>query len=304
MLYFRCPKNFTPGMKNKLLPIVGAVLLFASCKETAPPIDFGPKASDTSYMASPETAQQRMVVIEEFTGVTCPNCPAGHTVLKAIKDAHPGQIAAIGIQPFNVNQAKPCEGPEAITQHDNRTQVGTDVGNNVFGGISSIPMAGIDRSVFNGSLLVDRNNWTGTVNNRLAQPTAANVSITSTYNTATRQAVIKVRVAYTSAVSKSQSLTVALIENDVVDAQEGVQPTGWDQNYNHQHVLRDILTAPTGSAILTNVSTKQPGQVYERIFVYNVNAAWNPDECEIVAFVSNNQGADKEIVQGAEAHLK
>jgi hypothetical protein len=291
-------------MKNNLLPIVGAVLLFASCKETAPPIDFGPKASDTSYTATPETPQQRMVVIEEFTGVTCPNCPAGHTVLKAIEDANAGRIVSIGIQAFGVNQAKPAEGPEAVTRHDNRTQAGTDVGNNIFGGISAIPVAGIDRSLFNGGLLVDRNNWTGTVNNRLAMATPANVSITSTYNTSTRQAVIKVHVAYTSAVAKAQNLTVALTESNIVDAQEGVQPTGWDQDYVHKYVLRDILTAPTGSAILTNQSVKQPGQVYERIFVYDVNAAWNADTCEIVAFVSNNQGADKEIVQGAEAHLK
>lgn len=112
-------------------------------------------------------------------------------------------------------------------------------------------------------------------------------------------------IAYTSTVTKPQNLTVALVENNVVDAQEdNGTPGGFNQNYIHQHVLRDILTAPTGTAILSDKPTKQPGLVYERSFVYNVNADWNPDNCEVIAFVSNDNGADKEVVQGARVGLK
>ena len=79
----------------------------------------------------------------------------------------------------------------------------------------------------------------------------------------------------------------------------------YEQNYHHQHVLRDILTSPVGIAILSDLPTKVAGQVYERTFVYNVPpTVLNPDNCRIIAFVSNNDGADKEIVQAAEVHLK
>jgi hypothetical protein len=290
-------------MKQLILPVF-AIVLLASCKETAPPIDFGPKAKDTSYMAATEAPQQRVVVMEEFTGVTCTNCPAGHNIIKTLETANPDRIAAIGIQIYNFSQGNPVDEPIVKTQHDNRTQAGTQISNDVFGTVSAMPTAGIDRTVVNGTMLIDTRGWAGTVNTRLAQPTSANVAITSTYNAGSRQALITVHVAYTSAVSKAQNLTVALVENDITDAQEGVGPTGFEQNYVHQHVLRDVLTAPTGSTILNDKSIKQPGQVYERTFVYNVNADWKPENCEIVAFVSNNQGADKEIVQGATVHLK
>jgi len=304
MLYFRCPKNFTPGMKNNLFPIVGAVLLFASCKEAPPTIDFGPSAKDTSFMAVTETQLQRMIVVEEFTGTKCPQCPQGHVLIKSLEDANPGRIASMGIQVFNFSQGNPVDEDTIKTRHDNRTQIGTKIGDEVFGAISAMPTAGIDRTVTNGSMLLGRNDWTGAVSTRLGVVPAANVAISSNYNAATRQAVITVHVAYTSAVTKPQNLSVAIVENNIVDAQEGVGATGYQQDYVHQHVFRDALTPPTGAAILTDKSMKQPGQVYERTFVYNVNADWNPDNCEIIAFISNNQGADREIVQGAEVHLK
>lgn len=291
-------------MRNNLLPIVGAVLLFASCKEAPPTIDFGPKAKDTAYMAAPETQLQRVVVMEEFTGTKCPQCPQGHVLIKTLEDANPGRIAAMSIQVFNFSQGNPVDEPTIKTRHDNRTQTGTKIGDEVFGSISAMPTSGVDRTLVNGTMLLGRNDWTGAVTARLGLTPAANVAISSSYNASTRQAIITVHVAYTSAVAKGQNISVAIVENNIVDAQEGVGADGYEQDYVHQHVFRDALTPPTGAAILTDKSVKQPGQVYERTFVYNVNPDWNPDNCEIVAFVSNNQGADKEIVQGATAHLK
>lgn len=292
-------------MKQLIIPIAAATLLFTACKETGPAIDFGPKAADTSFMAAAESPQARIAVIEEFTGVTCSNCPSGHNVVKSIEAANPGRIAPMAIQIFNFSQCNPVDEPDVKTRHDNRTQVGTNVADGVFGSVSAMPVAGIDRTSVNGTMLLGRSDWAATVNGRLAIAPAANVTISRVdYNTATRQAAITVHVAYTSAVAKGQKLTVAVVENNIVDAQEGVGATGFEQDYVHQHVLRDILTAPTGSGILTDKATKQPGQVYERTFVYNVNADWNPDNCEIIAFVSNDNGADKDVVQGAIKSLK
>src|ERR1043165_8630711 len=107
-------------MKNVILPILGATLLFASCKETAPAIDFGPKAADTSFTAAPEAPDARIVVIEEFTGVTCPQCPKGHVLIKSIEDANanPDRIAAMGIQVFNFAQCNPVDESTIKTIHD------------------------------------------------------------------------------------------------------------------------------------------------------------------------------------------
>lgn len=288
----------------RLLPF-GLVLL-ASCKEVGPIIDFTPKASDTAFSTTVETQQQRMVLIEEFTGVTCPTCPPGHKVLKDIEDSYPGRVAIIGIQPNGITQAKPYDHDGIKSKNDNRSTIGTTLANEIYSAITSIPQAGVDRVPVNGGLLSVRTEWKGAVNNRLSVPAKANVSVSSSYNADNRQAVIKVHIAYTTAVSANQSLTLALIEDNVVDAQElasGTPPV--EPNYVHRHVLRDILTPAAGAAILQSMATKPAGQVYERTFVYTVpSTVLNLDNCHLVAYVCNNDGADKEVMQAAETHLK
>lgn len=247
--------------------------------------------------------------MEEFTGVTCPNCPLGHQALKAVEDANPGRVAAIGIQAYGNPQTNPVVDKGGVnTMHDNRTQIGTDLQDNIFGstGGFGIPCAGIDRMPSSGSVLFyGRGAWSGAVATRLSTPTKANITVTPSYTASSRLAIIRVHVAYTSTISAPQTLNVALVENDVIDAQE--MPVGSPaevvQNYVHQHVLRDLLTPSIGKEILHGVSIA-PGQVYERTFVYNVNAAWNPDNLRVVAFVSNYNGNDKEVLQAAEAPLK
>ncbi len=292
---------------KRLLFLVLGLSIFAACKEKGPLIDFTPKGNETSFMAAPETPQQRIVLIEEFTGVTCPTCPPGHAALKRLEDAYKGKLAIIGIQLIGNAQTRPYDHDGIKTQNDNRSQKGTDLANGIYGSISGIPVAGFDRVIQNGILLPTRNAWDAYMLNRVDVPTRANVRITSSYNESTRMAEIKVRVAYTADVPGNQALTVALVENDVVDAQE--LPLGDTAkvaaNYVHKHVLRDILTSPTGTGILGDKTIKLAGQVYERTFVYELPAnVLKPDNCHIVAFVSNNSGSDSEVLQAAEAHLK
>ncbi len=293
-------------MTKYFLGAVAALALFAACKETPPPVDYGPKASDTSFTAAVEAPQSRVVVIEEFTGVKCPPCPQGHVVLAAIEQKYPNRVAILGIQPFGPPQSRPMDTPfdQIYTRHDNRSQDGTDIANNIYGGLSNIPIAGIDRSPSNNNLLIDRTAWVSVVDSRIPLATSANVLVTSNYDASSRQAIIKVHVAYTQPVAKAQKLTLAIVEDSVIDGQEGAGTGGYDQDYVHMHVLRDIITSSTGNVILSQYATKQPGLVYERAFVYTVDASWNPDHCRLIAYVVNDEGSDKEVVQGAETHLK
>jgi hypothetical protein len=296
-------------MKKLIIPAL-CLGLFASCKESGPSIFTGPKAVDTSYMTDvAEAPQQRVVVIEEFTGVSCPPCFLAHKKLKGLSDTYGDRLAIVGIQPVGPPQSKPLVAnshhPDVFTRHDNRTSDGTEIGTQIYGGIGSIPWAGIDRTRDGASaLLIDSREWDTRVATRMSIAPEANVTITSTFNSTSNQAIIKVRVAYTKAVSKAQLLNVAFVEDNVIDAQEGGDTTDFEQNYTHRHVFRDMLTPATGSPILGNMPTKQPKLVYERTFVYDVDPAWNADNCHIVAYVTNNEGADVEVVQGAHTHLK
>ncbi len=285
--------------------IVVAILGLASCKEIGPKIDFNIKPEDTTYETTVELKKPRIVMIEEFTGVSCPPCPNGHERLDAIELAHPGSVAIVGIQIYNWIQGNPVvEGGVTLTKHDNRTQDGTDLGK-YLGPVTQTPSAAIDRVPVNSKMLSDFSFWSDAVNNRLTKPTPANLYVTSSFNSATRVATIDIKVAYTEAVSGTQLLNVYLREDSLIDAQE----VGLDveEDYLHKHTLRDILTGNEGSTILDGVAIT-PGRVYERRFFYTVNAEWKPEHCVILAnvskSVSNGATTDKEILQAAEVKLK
>ena len=90
----------------------------------------------------------------------------------------------------------------------------------------------------------------------------------------------------------------------MIDVQELSTAAKHNEDYDHEHVLRDIITSPTGSTILSGMTSIPAGQVYQRTFIYTIPAGWNADNCHVVAYVSNNEPSTQEVVQAGEAALK
>lgn len=287
--------------QTAILAAIAGMFLFTACTEYPDPLPVaGAPSTDSTYMAGIEAPQNRNVLIEEYTGVKCPNCPDGHQYIKGYESQYPNQIIAIGYYPFNQGQANPIEG---LTIQDFRTTKATDLGNSFFGGIPFLPSACIDRTPFTGgAYLSDRNQWAGKVADRINVATPVNMYISSSYDDATREAVIKVKAAFTQDVTKKMTLSVSIVENNIIDAQE--YPTYIDSFYVHTHVMRDILTQTYGTPVLDSMTKKDAGRVYERTFKYTINAAWKPENCKVIAFMSNNETNDKEVAQAIETDLK
>jgi hypothetical protein len=113
-------------MKFAFFIPLSALVLFSACtKEIGPAIDFSKvQAKDTFYMAPVENAQLKNVLIEEFTGVKCPNCPDGHDIVATIQNTNPNRVIAIGYYPFNQAQTQPLAG---LTKEDFRLTDATDL---------------------------------------------------------------------------------------------------------------------------------------------------------------------------------
>lgn len=284
--------------KLLLLPVLG-LLFLASCEETPPYIDFsGARAEDTTYLAAaPETPQQRRVLMEEFTGVSCPPCPNGHIKIAAIETQYPERFIAVGFSPFGVPQAEPVHN---LSQYDFRTQEGTSLKGDF--GVANLPAAVIDRVEGGTGYTVDVLSWSSFVDTRMAVPTKVNLHLSSVYNPGTREAEVTVRAHYTAGVSGKQVLTLLLLENNIVDAQKN--GLNIDTFYNHKHVFRKMYTPYVGSPMIDSIANKEPGRVYERRFKIQVDQAWNPDNCKLVAYISNNEPGDKEVQQAEEIKLK
>lgn len=289
-------------MKKVFVIAVTALVAFSSCKEKGPKINFGndAKAVDTTYVTTVEAAQSKNIVVEEFTGASCSNCPAARDLLSNIvaDPKYTGHVFTMGIHIKNYVQSNPVDG---LYKHDFRTQKGTDIGNDVYGSVTAMPIAGIDRVPYNGEMLLLKTAWASAISNRIAVTPPANLTVSSSFDQASRTATFKLHVAYTQAIKDPQFVTLSIIEDSLVDAQE--YPNYIDTFYTFNHVLRDYITPTGGTPILSNV-TIEPGRVYDRTFTYQLDPSWIPEHCKIIAFLHYYSATSKEIVQAAETEVK
>jgi hypothetical protein len=282
-----------------------ALLALQSCEEKGVVIDFGLKegVKDTTYVSTVPSAQSRNVLIEEFTGASCTNCPAGHDAVTSLINSNPGRIVAIAYHTFNPGGVfKPVNDPGGKSLYDFRDTAATDISTNIFGGISSIPNAGIDRVPVSGSLQIGRAQWASQTNTRLTVASPANIDLTSNYSADQNLVNLKVKISYTQAVSKKNALTIGVLEDNIVDAQLFVDSV--DMNYVHNHIFRKCLTPYYGYTVLDSIATKTPGRVYEFNYVFKPKDNWKLENCKIVAILSNNEASDKEVLQAQTVNLK
>jgi len=284
----------------KHINILCLFLVLYSCEEKGVVIDFDDSVKeDTTYVTTPETAQAKTVLIEEFTGVSCPPCPAGHEAVKAIKNQHSNKIVVVAYHILNFPQADPIKN---LSKQDFRTQDATDVGNTIYQGVSLMPAAGMDRTPYNGQMLLSRTLWSNAVNELIKKPSYLNIHINPVYDPVPKEATVKVKISFTQAVQKKLVLNICLIEDSIIDAQKTLLTI--DTFYTHNYVLRDVISPLNGIPFLENISTKEAGRVYERTVKFVVTDGWNVEKCKLVAYVSVNESPNLEVLQAAWIKLK
>jgi hypothetical protein len=254
--------------------------IFSSCQEQCPLLSNTP--TDTT-----QATQQKNILIEEFTGVKCVQCPEGHAIAQSIADAHNGRVEIVSIHsgfyavpfPFSLYNFKIPEGT-AIE--------------NLIGPASFYPTAGIDRKLFSGQtdILLDKNFWAGNAAAQLQEPLKVKINFNNTYNPSERKLTANISLAYLEEITDAQSITVLITENDIIDAQE--TPQGVDTFYVHKHVLRAVLTNAIGDLITESTPA---GAIINRSYTFTLPAAWNDTKCRVVAFVARNTSDSKEVLQ-------
>jgi hypothetical protein len=308
-------------MKKTFLYTAAVSMLFAaSCKETLQPIVVDTGAPDTflTYTEPVEPAEERRILIEELTGVTCVNCPGGAEELHTLSTVDfPDELSIVAFH-TGTSFTAPIKD---ISKMDFRTEDGTRIWENVWGKGDVKPCAVIDRiyalSTVNNDANRMYNNGKGTwkpaieKDKTLYPNTPVNLYVTSTFNSEKGRYDIVVKVKYTSTVTTENALHVFVSQDSIVDAQLMPQEQGVNTNYVFNHMFRKALTdAVNGKRIMQNV-TKVPGQVYEyrTSLTVDPNTAaqkdWDANQIHITAFVAvANNPQDIHVLQVKEVKLK
>ncbi len=277
-------------MKKIFYSLILAISLF-TCEEIPPVVGMGPMGPGPG----PDIVLKK-VLIEEFTGNKCTNCPPGSKLLLDLQAIH-GDIF-IPISLHCTDWAVPH--PEA--EIDFRTQDAESI-IQFLGFPVGFPTGVINRKKFTGGfdLQLGSDSWPGIVDQELAQVAPAKVEITPDFDANSRTASIDVTVEFLVPQEIEQDdqsmITVYLLEDHITGFQD--TPDGPVADYDHRHVFRTALTPFSGEPLTL---AGQTGLDQTKSYSMTIPSDWEVDNVLVVAFV-HNSGSSKEIYQAEEVHL-
>jgi hypothetical protein len=295
-------------MKKIFILFTITLFIFTSCEEEVPPgLNLTPERSvfDTTYITNTiPVAQTTNVLIEDFTGVKCPNCPRAQTVAKNLMIANPNRVVVMAIHPgkgllSTLTSPFKTPGDDHDSKYDFRTAEGADL-LTLLGGTSQLPIGSINRAIFSGetSILINDPKWTSKTNEKLITNSIVNIDTfgnKGVYFVEANKIRVNVKLTYTAAATDSQFVSIAIIEDDLIDYQESGAVV--IEDYEHNHVFRKMITPITGSQLKASIIA---GRVFEKTFEYELKPTetWNKKNLKLIVFIHNGtNGANKFVVQ-------
>ena len=228
----------------------------------------------------------KSAVIEEFTGIHCPNCPDGHVRASELLRAHHGEVFTIAIH------AGPFATPR-VNEPNFITSEGTEIHDHFQ--VNSYPCGVVSRRDVGNGIVQGRGDWGPSARTITREESPVNLYGEASYDADTRILRVKVEGYYTSGMNDPR-LTVMLLQNNILGPQSGGM---LGVEYPHRHILRDILT---DNVFGDEISEKAAGEYFLREISYVL-----PEEIDgiltaacdmaLVAFVSEGDG---EIVKAFE----
>lgn len=258
-------------IKNLFLGVATAAMAMAaaSCSN----IDEGDRLI---YVKPAEVG--RAILIEDFTGQRCNNCPTGTEIINGIVDTYgEDNVIAVGIH----------SGPLGFPGTATAVGLVTDTGNEYYSHWDKENKMGQPWVIFNRKTSPDShyNNWAAKVSTIISEKSNLTVNIANAYDAASRTLTTTVGADGLSGSVKGK-LQVWIVEDGVTALQK--MPDGsTNKKYIHNHVFRAAVNGTWGEDV-----TVKEGETTTKQYSYKLPEAWNADNIAVVAFVYNDSGVE------------
>lgn len=240
--------------------LVAATLMLVACEEVS--LD-----ERLTYIAPPEVG--RAVLIEDYTGQYCVNCPRATDEIERLVEQYGDSVViavAIHSGPFSKFKGEP-------------SPLYTEVGDQYFTkwNLSGQPVGLVDRLY--GGMPLSYMDWGGGVNYEMSFKAPISFMTETFFDDESREASIQVQTIGLDTERVSGMLQVWLIE-DSIDSFQSMPDGSVQEHYNHMHVFRASVNDPWGDDVTVNY-----GEVNVREYDITLDPSWVPEHCSVVTFL-------------------
>ncbi len=261
-------------IKSLIFAVFATVALFVAC-------DVIPE-EDRLEVVQMEPSK-RNVLLLEFTGWKCVNCPGAAAIAHTLVEALGENIVVVAMHPEGHGFTTPENTVNALSTADAMEYL------KAYGGSSStaFPTGVVNGAKFGNEYLQGKDEWTDCIMEQRA--IAPDCFIDLNYSKEGGHKVVATITPDTT-MNYNVSLQMWLVENNIVAPQ-----ASQGNNYVHQHVFRKTLNSLWGDELgnLTASVTKE--------YSFEIESRYVADNCAVVAVLINTE--TKEVVQAAQVAL-
>lgn len=240
----------------------------------------------------------RKVLLEDYTGHKCVNCPGAAFVAQDLQAQYGEQLVVVSVHSgfFATPDAS------GLYTADFRTEAGEAYVDEFQ--VLSNPNGMVNRIGEGQARILGETEWAAAVGTEVAKPAVSTIDITSDYDDGTRVLSSSLKVKFLSDLTGKYRVCAMITEDSIVAPQTNNDPSigpspDWI-DFVHRHMLRGNINGTWGS-VITNETILSGSEYTVQCDNYNIDIDWDDHHCHVVAFVFNEETF--EIVQAEEIKL-
>lgn len=278
--------------KLSYILIFALSIVFFSCDKIETPYKDGVETNENT------SNKTRRILVEDYTGHTCGNCPSAALIAQGLHDTYGDQVIIMGVHAGWF--AKPKSGPEYTTDFRNEDSEAFDAafGNSIAGNPNGL----ISRTKLNGSLIIQPANWETAILGLKDLEADLGMEISSSYNATTNKISADVKTTFFNTLTGDYNIVVAFVEDSIIDWQKDYSLPSAEQDieeYLHRHVFRGNINGTWGDAINAASTVENAEETFT--YSYTPDVSWKIDNSYLIAYVYNKE--TYEILQVVETHI-
>jgi Outer membrane protein Omp28 len=284
-------------MKELRLLILAIGLLFiGSCDEIEDPfIEYQGECGDASL-----SVPIKQILIEEFTGHTCGNCPEGAEMMEMLKELYCDHIIPVAIHAGYFAEVYTV-GDKYTYEY--RTEDGNTIDKYFVASSSGVPNGMLNRKEIDGDRTLAPDSWATELVKMLEEKPVMDILAETNIENDSRNLEIDIDLVFINAMNEELMLSVYFVEDSIVSWQKNYDDSLEDDDvefYAHNHVLRDAINGAWGEQIANG--QVNASDVKSKSYNYEINADWDIKNSSIVVFVYKSD--TKEVLQASQFYLE